>query len=156
MSRRSVRFTLRPGQWLTRLGVLLGALLLTAGAASAQGQVVYFNNFTFGANGGFRAQGVNAQWSRTNTSVTPNGRFGPFLGQFGQDSVTLTLTGLPPHISVVANFKVFIINTWDGNNPPFGPDSGAGRSTGPRSWSLRSPTDGMRSSRSLNPTRGRT
>lgn len=72
--------------------------------------VVYSNDFQ-GA--------IGTEWSKTSTDVTPvNNR--RFLGQFGNDTVTLTLSNLPPHGNLSATFDLFVINSWDGNNG--GPD----------------------------------
>ena len=47
------------------------------------------------------------QWSRS-----PSGR--DFLGPFGQQAVTLNLTGLPEHGNVHVELELFIIGSWDG------------------------------------------
>lgn len=63
-----------------------------------------------------------SEWSATNTDVTPlaNRRF---LGQFGNQTVQLTLTNLPPHTEANVTFDLFIINSWDGSIiSPSGPD----------------------------------
>lgn len=75
--------------------------------------LVYSNNFE-------RVAG--SEWSNPSTSTTPNGR--DFLGQFGNDAVTLTLNELPVHKEVVVAFDLFIIATWDGNRTDnnLGPD----------------------------------
>lgn len=39
---------------------------------------------------------------------------GGFLGQFGNNSVTLSLADLPPHSAVSISFDLFIILSWDG------------------------------------------
>ncbi|MBI4602825.1 MAG: peptidoglycan DD-metalloendopeptidase family protein, partial [Planctomycetes bacterium] len=47
-----------------------------------------------------------------------------FLGQFGNETVRLSLTGLPEHQALTLSFDLFVIRTWDGNGPPgcCGPD----------------------------------
>jgi hypothetical protein len=104
----------------------LGASLLAASVrpVAAQTQIVYANGFSQGAGGGTVAGGVSATWSNGPIDVAPSGRYGPFLGRFGNDAVTLTLTGLPPHRSVTLSLKLFIIDSWDGNDslPGHGPD----------------------------------
>ena len=40
-----------------------------------------------------------------------------FLGQFGNDTVSLTLKGLPPHQAATISLELFILNSWDGNAP---------------------------------------
>ncbi len=81
---------------------LLAAL---AAAASAHAQIVYTQNFE--APGG-------GEWSNTTTSTTPIGARG-FLGEFGNETVSLDLTGLPAHGQVTISFDLFAIRTWDGN-----------------------------------------
>ncbi|RYG33530.1 hypothetical protein EON81_17945, partial [bacterium] len=44
---------------------------------------------------------------------SPSGR--DFLGLFGQQSVTLKLTGLPTHGNVSIDLQLFLIGSWDGN-----------------------------------------
>jgi hypothetical protein len=114
---------------ITRAGcavAALGASLLAASVrpAMTQTQTVYANTFSQGAGGGSTAGGVSATWSSGAIDGGPSGRYGPFLGQFGNNAVTLTLTGLPPHRSVTLSFKLFIIQSWDGNDaqPGHGPD----------------------------------
>jgi hypothetical protein len=92
------------------------AAISTAGSAgkcrdSGAGQLVYANDFEDSAD-------PLVEWSNPVTDTTPEGGR-RFLGQFGSDTVELTLTDLPPHSSVTVSFDLYIINTWDGN---FGPD----------------------------------
>src|SRR5947207_2175207 len=84
--------------------LLLLPLLALASPARAGSQTVYFNDFE-GA--------VGPEWSHTNTERTPFGDRG-FLGQFGNDSVTLTLDNLPPHTALTVSFDLFVIRSWDG------------------------------------------
>ncbi|MBO0698167.1 MAG: hypothetical protein J2P46_07220, partial [Zavarzinella sp.] len=90
------------------------------GAASTP-TLVYQNDFE-GA--------VGPEWSSTATDVTPvGGRH--FLGQFGSDTVTLTIPAaqIPAGTTALTvSFDLFVIRTWDGN------DTGAG--SGPDRWSL--------------------
>ena len=81
---------------------LLAAL---GAAASAHAQIVYTQNFE---------APVGAEWSNTTTSVTPIGARA-FLGEFGNQTVSLDLTGLPAHGQVTISFDLFAIRTWDGN-----------------------------------------
>ena len=64
---------------------------------------------------------VGSEWSNTTTSTTPVGAR-HFLGRFGNDTVSLTLAGLPAHNRVSLSFDLFIIQSWDGNGIPNGPD----------------------------------
>lgn len=70
---------------------------------------------------------------------SPNGRQ-RFLGEFGgprilaappydpqhfvrvDETVTLTLHDLKPHSTVTVTFDLYILKSWDGNNPNYGPD----------------------------------
>jgi len=78
----------------------------------SQDRTVYFNNF----------EGtVGSEWNITTTDVTPVGNR-RFLGQFGNDTVTLSLNNLPAHRAVTVSFDLFILKSWDGNNNDTGPD----------------------------------
>jgi uncharacterized protein (TIGR03437 family) len=73
------------------------------------------------------------------TVASPNGRQS-FLGEFGgpaivtvppydpqhfvrvDETVTLTLHDLQPHTMVTVAFDLYILKSWDGNNPNYGPD----------------------------------
>src|SRR5258706_2469132 len=97
------------------------SLLVSALAAScawlslnAAAAVVYMNDFQ-GA--------VGSEWSSTSTSQTPtpyviNGQnvARQFLGEFGNQSVSLTLAGLPVHNQVTLDFDLYLIRSWDGNS----------------------------------------
>jgi hypothetical protein len=78
----------------------------------AQAALVYFNDF----------EGiVGPEWSSFSTDSTPNGSR-RFLGQFSNDTISLTLTSLPTHSQATLSFDLFVLLTWDGNNSIFGPD----------------------------------
>lgn len=91
-------------------GWVLGLLILSAQPAAAD--TVYFNNFE-GA--------VGPEFSTGLTSVTPVGGR-RFLGEFGNGTVSLSLSNLPAHDQLTVSFDLFIIRSWDGNDPGFGPD----------------------------------
>jgi hypothetical protein len=89
--------------------VLLGVLsftLITARPAAAQ-VVVYENDFE-------DPDDLLNEWSNPATDITPVGAR-RFLGQLGNEALSLTLADLPPHTSVTVSFDLFIINSWDGN-----------------------------------------
>jgi len=65
----------------------------------------YFNNFE-GA--------VGSEWSNTSTDITPV-KARRFLGQFGNETVSLALAGLPSHEYLTVSFDLFLIRSWDGN-----------------------------------------
>jgi len=82
-------------------------------AAQPAWQGLYFNDFE---------DIVAAEWSSGKTDVTPSARARGFLGQFGNETVTLTLSDLPAHTQATVSFDLFIIRSWDGNNHIGGPD----------------------------------
>jgi hypothetical protein len=60
---------------------------------------------------------VGPEWSVSSTDTTPFGNR-EFLGQFLNDNVTLTLTGLTPGETASISFDLYLINSWDGNVDP--------------------------------------
>ncbi|MGB3236807.1 MAG: filamentous hemagglutinin N-terminal domain-containing protein, partial [Geitlerinemataceae cyanobacterium] len=64
---------------------------------------------------------VGSEWSDTRTSRTPIGNQG-FLGEFNNDTVSLTLDNLPPHQQATVSLDLFILKSWDGNSISYGPD----------------------------------
>jgi hypothetical protein len=74
---------------------------------------------------------VGTEWSSASTDITPSGR--RFLGQFGNETVTLTLACLPAHASVSVSFDLFLIRSWDGN-VVFNPAEGI--EVGPDVWDV--------------------
>jgi hypothetical protein len=108
-------------------------------------RLVYVNNFAQGANevitthggilthGGMTTRGLFATWSTSQdvfnvppVEATPSGRYGQFLGRFGNSTVDLQLIGLPPQSRVDLGLKLLIIQSWDGNADPagqWGPDT---------------------------------
>jgi hypothetical protein len=82
-------------------------------AAQPAWQGLYFNDFE---------DIVGAEWSSGKTDVTPSARPRGFLGQFGNETITLTLGNLPAHTQATVSFDLFILRSWDGNNQIHGPD----------------------------------
>ncbi len=76
---------------------------------------------------------VGPEWSHTSTETTPVGAR-RFLGRFGNDTVNLTLAGLPSHTDVTVSFDLYLIDSWDGS----GTDSSGNIVTthGPDVWDL--------------------
>lgn len=74
-------------------------------AQSVQAGVIYSHDFE---------TTVGAEWSHTTTSITPTGDRS-FLGQFLNDTVSLSLNNLSAHNFVTIAFDLFIIESWDGN-----------------------------------------
>src|SRR6266542_3832283 len=91
---------------ITRILVTLASSLLIC--ASAAAGVHYIADFE-GA--------VGPEWSKSLVGQTPNGAR-KFLGRFGNETVTLSLTNLPAHTNIVLSFDLLVIQTWDGNAGP--------------------------------------
>ena len=89
-----------------KLPIILLATL--AAAPAVYSQVFYTQDFS-GAVGG--------EWSNTTTSETPAGAR-PFLGEFNNATVALSLSGMPAHGQVTFSFDLFVIRTWDGSEVP--------------------------------------
>ena len=82
----------------------------------------------------YSGEGGHGSGSTPITNVdAPNGE--RFLGEFGgprivngppfvqvTDGVLLTLDHLPPHRNATIAFDLFVLKSWDGNSPQYGPD----------------------------------
>jgi hypothetical protein len=107
----------------TIIFMVLAILWLATPAAWAT--VVYTNDF----------EGpVGPEWSNATTSTTPTGGR-KFLGQFGNESVTLSLSDLPTHNQITISLDIFVINSWYGNDPSNGPDLWTFTIPGVGAWS---------------------
>ena len=98
-----------------RTVAILAASLVGAAQANAGKVWIQYSNDFQGA--------VGSEWSIARTATTPTGAR-KFLGQFGAETVTLTIGNLRPHTLLSISFDLFIIGSWDGNytNPGAGPD----------------------------------
>jgi hypothetical protein len=123
---------------LLRSFVLLTAFIFLQPALWAN----YFNDFE---------GSVGSEWSHASTGVTPIGTRS-FLGQFGNDTVSLSLTDLGAHTSVMLSFDLFIIRSWDGNDGSYY----AGEFMGPDIWSLQLRDGGSLLSASFSNSTGTT
>ena len=56
---------------------------------------------------------VGDEWSNPLLSTTPSGR--GFLGEFGNGTVSLSLSDLPAHTHATLRFNLYVIRSWDGN-----------------------------------------
>ncbi|MBI3868975.1 MAG: hypothetical protein HY299_10650 [Verrucomicrobia bacterium] len=91
-----------------------GGEIVTVGASlKVQPRTLVYNQ-TFSTTPG-------SEWSSRITSVTPLG-VRNFLGEFGNQTVTLSLSNLAEHTVIEASFDLFILKSWDGNNAYYGPD----------------------------------
>jgi RHS repeat-associated protein len=106
-------------------------VFLSYAAAASASQTIYFNDF----------QGtIGGEWSTTAASglhiaSAPNPDYGGtrlFLGEYGNDTVTLSLNGLPTHGQVTVSFSLYLIRDWNGNNTLVV----NGDALGPDVWSL--------------------
>ena len=92
----------------------LAAVLIGIAALAASGNAIYSNNFE---------TSVGSEWSNTSTDITPVGDR-RFLGQFANDdAVSLSLNNLAAHNSVTLSFDLYVIQSWDGTNTDYGPDT---------------------------------
>jgi hypothetical protein len=130
----------------------LCASLLIATHLAAADEVVYENDFNGPVNSSFdewssspityfnsstAKEGAKLDAPKVTTADSPN-RKERYLGPFGgprlaestkdfnrtrvEQTVQLKLEKLPAHRSVTVSFDLYILNSWDGNNPHYGPD----------------------------------
>ena len=91
-------------------------MLLVAAQKPDETKVIYEENFDD------LNKDLKAVWSNPKAEVTPNGKT-RFLGQFGSaESVRLALDKLPPHKTVTVKFDLYVLRSWDGDQPGLGPD----------------------------------
>ena len=104
----------------------IGSLPLPANAAT-----VYMNDFQ-----GVLGTDWGSEWSAAagtiHTDSAPSLDYllypRTFLGQYGNDTLTLSLGGLAPHSTATVSFSLYLIRSWDGkattvvNGDPLGPD----------------------------------
>jgi hypothetical protein len=62
--------------------------------------------------------GADAAWSVP--TLSSNAAFTSFLGRFGNQGVTLTLSDLPSHEFIRLNFDLDVIDSWDAGSDTFG------------------------------------
>jgi hypothetical protein len=67
---------------------------------------------------------VGPEWSVSSVTTSPSGTR-TFLGEFGNQIVTLTLNSLPAHTTATVSFDLLILRDWDGDGP-----------NGPNFWKL--------------------
>lgn len=64
---------------------------------------------------------VGTEWSTNTIGTTPKGGR-KFLGEFGNQTVSLALASLPTHTLMRVSFDLFVLRTWDGSSTSVGPD----------------------------------
>jgi YD repeat-containing protein len=66
---------------------------------------------------------IGSEWSDTKTTQIPAvTTTDKILGDFGNESVTLSLTNLPAHSGLTVSFDLYILRSWDGVSTRWGPD----------------------------------
>ena len=89
--------------------VIASAILIIIN--SAQATLVYSNDFENDAG---------SVWS--SSRIGYDNDTSHFLGNFGNDRVTLSLSGLPVHDTITVNFDLILWDSWDGENTTWGKD----------------------------------
>lgn len=100
------------------VAVVLSSLSMALIPPSAFSNEIYSNSFTSGTS--------FPEWSDNEFSVTPVGSR-RFLGEFGDRTVTLTLTGLPAHARIRLSFDILALKTWGGIGPSASNNTGPDR-----------------------------
>jgi len=107
------------------LSVLLA--LACGFSVPASAATVYLNDF----QGAIGSEWTTSAASGVHTTSAPNPDYNGtrfFLGQYGNDTLTLSLGSLPAHATATVSFDLYLIRSWDGNNTtvvngdPLGPD----------------------------------
>src|SRR5689334_4280884 len=68
----------------------------------------------------FNTDSAGPNWSVKSLAVTPSGE--RFLGEFLNDTATLSLDSLPKHSRIEVTVDLYAIRSWDGGNKQWGPD----------------------------------
>jgi hypothetical protein len=105
---------------------VFATLTLLVIATDGRSGAIYFNDFEAGSTAGLSTSSTPGVWANPiQTEQTPAGSRS-FLGRFGNQSVTLSLSGLDVGTPLQVSFALFVIGTWDGNpnlpDPTAGPD----------------------------------
>ncbi len=80
------------------------------------------------------------EWNKPLVTTSPNGT--TLLGEFGSETIRLSLTDLPGHVQAIVTFDLYIIRSWDGNQETwpgditFSPYLPANTGIGPDHWKL--------------------
>jgi hypothetical protein len=97
-----------------RVAAIVVALILAAAFGAAIGLL-------HGPRHQQPADSVLPEWSNGSIDITPVGSR-VFLGEFGAETVSLSLSDLPSHAEVTVSFDLLVIQSWDGNFRKYGPD----------------------------------
>ncbi len=98
--------------------IVVTVAFVVALAGVAQASIIYSNDFETSAG---------SEWSNTTISTTPGTAqhaADDFLGEFSNQTVSLSLANLQAHASLTISFDVYVIRSWDGTDttPGHGPD----------------------------------
>lgn len=74
-------------------------------------QAIYQNDFSSAAG---------PEWNTQSLANSPSGE--RYLGNIVNGTARLSLLGLPSHSTLKVEIDLYLINTWGGNDPDFGPD----------------------------------
>lgn len=99
---------------------------LSANAATVYTNNSYSNDFQ---------DPIGSEWSHTSVASAPNPDYGGdrlFLGEFGNETVSLSLNGLSAHEFATVSFSLYLIRSWDGNDTTVV----NGDALGPDQWTL--------------------
>jgi len=81
----------------------------------ANAATVYFNDFQTAVVSGWSTAATNG----IQITSAPNPDYDGnrlFLGQYGNDTLTLSLGALPVHSTATVSFSLYLIGSWDGND----------------------------------------
>jgi hypothetical protein len=70
---------------------------------------IYSNDFQTGSTAGWNGTTVPA------ITTAPMGQ--KFLGEFNNDTESLSVLDTQPHTQITLSFDLYILRTWDGNGP---------------------------------------
>jgi len=106
------------------------AIIMLSYGKNTYGTIIYSNDFE-------DISDPLTEWSSSSIDITPGTIEHPsdrFLGEFGSsgqvsDTVRLTLSDLPVHVTLTIAFDLYCLKSWDGNGDEAG--------TGPDEWDLR-------------------
>ena len=101
------------------------AIVGNIGPPAVWGQTLVNNQNAAKAEPSFLAEDFEGEprgdWSLWQAATTPANR-NTFLGEFGPQTVTLSIHKLPPHKMLRVSFDLYIIRSWDGSQTIYGPD----------------------------------